>query len=74
MCMAQIAEQENIALDDDEKSKVSKAAEEYYKSLSDEEIDFMDIKKSSMEDIQSEYALAMKLYTTLTKDIKTEDW
>lgn len=72
MCMAQIAEQENIALDKDEKSKVSKAADEYYKSLSDEEIDFMDIKKSSVEDIYSEYALAMKLYTTLTKDIKTE--
>lgn len=71
-CMELIAESKDISLSKKEKENVSKAAEEYYESLSDYEIDYMDARKSDIEDAYEKYALAQKLYKSLVNDVNTE--
>ncbi|MBR3811523.1 MAG: peptidyl-prolyl cis-trans isomerase [Agathobacter sp.] len=72
MCMEQLAKQEKITLTEAEKKKVRAAAEEYYKSLSKKERSYMDINKNKIEDIYEKYALAQKLYNTLTQGVDEE--
>lgn len=71
-CMVSIAKEKDISLTDEEKSSVSDAAGEYYKSLSDDEKDFMGVGKSDVESAYENYALAQKLYNSLIKDVDTE--
>ncbi len=67
-----LAEEQGISLTEDELSLVEQAAEEYYNSLTDEEISYMGIRLSHIEGLYEKYALAEKLYETLTADIETE--
>ena len=50
-CMVSIAEQKDLSLTDKELKAVSKAADEYYESLSDAELDYMDVSRSDVEDV-----------------------
>ena len=71
-CMVSIAQEKEISLTDDESKAVEDAAQEYYKSLSDDEKDFMGVGKSDVESAYENYALAQKLYNSLIKDVDTE--
>lgn len=71
-CMNLLAKQKDITLTDEEKNCMEDAAEEYYESLTKEEIKYMDINKSVIEGLYKDYALAEKLYTTLTTGIDEE--
>ena len=72
MCMEQLAKQEKIVLTETEKKTVREVAEEYYKSLSKKERSYIDINKNKLEDIYEKYALAQKLYNTLTQGVDEE--
>ena len=72
MCMEQLAKQEQISLTEDEKEKIKKVAEEYYESLSEKELSYIDIDKKKLERFYEKYAMAQKLYTTLIQGINEE--
>ncbi len=65
-CMEQIANEEGITLTDEEKAYVSEAASTYYESLTEAELEFIGAKKSDIEAYYTRYALACKLYDTMT--------
>lgn len=71
-CMVSIAQEKEISLTDNELNAVEDAAQEYYESLSDDEIDFMGVGKSDIKSAYENYALAQKLYNSLIKDVDTE--
>ena len=72
MCMEQLAKQQEISLTEAEQKKVSAAAKEYYESLSKKELSYIGIKRNKLEDIYEKYALAQKLYNTLTQGADEE--
>ena len=72
MCMSQLAEQQEISLTEAEQDKVTKAAEEYYASLSKEERSYIGIDKNELKKFYEKYAIAQKLYNTLTQGVNEE--
>jgi foldase protein PrsA len=72
MCMEQLAKQEQISLTEDEKEKIKKVAEEYYESLSEKELSYIDIDKKKLERFYKKYAIAQKVYNTLIQGINEE--
>ena len=72
MCMEQLAKKQELSLTQEEKDKVQKAAEEYYESLSKEERSFIGIDKNKLKGVYEKYALAQKLYRTLTQGVNEE--
>lgn len=72
MCMNQLAEQMEISLTSEEQKLVSKATDEYYKSLSREELRYMGIDKMELKAIYERYAIAQKVYNTLTRGVNEE--
>lgn len=71
-CMNVVAAEQGIVLSESEMSKASKAASEYYKSLSKDEIKYMGVDLEKVEQIYEHYALAEKLYKSITEDINSE--
>jgi foldase protein PrsA len=67
-----LAEREGIALDDEELKKVGLAADEYYGSLNEREIEAMGIDREVIFNLYKEYALSEKLYQDTIKDINPE--
>ena len=61
-----------VELSDDENVQVESAAETYYNSLNETEIEAMGIDKKIITNIYSEYALAEKVYHYIIKDINPE--
>lgn len=72
MCMNQLAEQQGITLTEDEEKWVSQATDEYYKSLSKEELRYIGIDKIELKEIYERYAIAQKLYNTLIEGVNEE--
>lgn len=72
VCMDQLAEKENITLTKEEKDNVKKASKVYYKSLSKEEKDYMGADEATIEGMYEDYALAQKLYASLTGGVNEE--
>ncbi len=72
MCMQQLAEKQGLLLTDEEKQRVSQAADEYYETLSKAEIEYIDLDKLELKEFYEKYALAKKLYKTLTQGINEE--
>lgn len=72
MCMNQLAETREITLTQDEENKVFEAADEYYESLTKEERRAIGLDKSELKDIYEKYAIAQKLYATLTQGVNEE--
>lgn len=72
MCMNQLAKQQEIELTAEELDKVTKATEEYYNSLSKEERSYIGIDKSKLKKFYQKYAVAQKLYNTLTQGVNEE--
>lgn len=71
-CMDLIAEQQEMSLTSEEEDLVKKASQEYYDSLSDAEKSYMDVHETDIEEAYKDYALAEKLYQTLTQGIDEE--
>ncbi|MCH5332760.1 MAG: peptidyl-prolyl cis-trans isomerase [Agathobacter sp.] len=72
VCMNLLAEQMNIGLTEEELNLVSDAAKEYYRSLRDEELAYMEVRESDIATAYRQYALAKKLYDILTEGIDEE--
>ena len=70
--MDELAAEQGITTGDAEEEKAKKAAEEYYDSLSPEEIEWIGISKEELTDLYLRYALAEKLYQSLTRDVNRE--
>ncbi len=71
-CMGLLAEEQNMKLSEEETEKAAQAAEEYYNSLNEEELDFMDVGERDIQEAYEAYALANKLYDTLTDGMDEE--
>ena len=68
-----LAKESGITLSDDETLLASKAADEYYSSLSENDIEAMqNVSKDEITKLYEEYALANKLYEYTIKDINPE--
>lgn len=67
-----LAESRGVALTEEEKAQAGEAAKEYYASLSQEEIGYLGVTESDMIEYYSHYALAHKLYQSLTNSVNEE--
>lgn len=70
MCL--LAEDRDVALDEEEVGRVGQAAAEYFASLSDKEKELMGADYDMIEQLYREYALADKLYQFIIQDVKPE--
>lgn len=71
-CMDQLAKQQDIILSEEEKQQAADAAKAYFSSLSKEEIAYMDVTEETIKTLYENYALADKLYATLTEGVNEE--
>lgn len=72
ICMNQLAEELGVELTVQEEKLVSQATDEYYESLSREELRYMGIDKIELKECYERYAIAQKLYKTLTDGVNEE--
>lgn len=71
-CMDLLAQSQEMALSEEELLKVSEAAKEYYGSLSEEELTYLGVSQMDIEEYYTHYALAQKLYNSLTDGVNDE--
>ncbi len=71
-CMSLLAEEQEISLTEDEKKLATEAAAEYYDSLNDEEKSFMGLSQADVKQIYEKYALANKVYNSMTVGVDSE--
>ncbi|MBQ7359126.1 MAG: peptidylprolyl isomerase [Lachnospiraceae bacterium] len=67
-----LAESRGVALSLDEQEAAAKAAERYYTSLSDKEVELLGITQEMLQSMYQEYALAQKVYQQIIHDINPE--
>lgn len=67
-----LAESKEVTLSEDELADIELAAEIYYESLSEEELSYMEVSKGDIEEYYRHYALARKLYYSLTDEVNEE--
>ena len=72
MCMNQLAEEYDMVLTEDEQVILDKMVDEYYESLSKEEISYIGLDKGELKGFYESYAIAQKLYKELTQGINEE--
>ena len=71
-CMDLLAQSREMELTDEERAKIALAAEEYYASLTEEEIDCLDVSEADISEYYTRYAMAQKLYHSLTNEVNGE--
>ncbi len=67
-----LATQYEIALDEEEEAKIKAAAKEYFDSLTEAEKNYLDVDMDTIAQLYREFAVANKLYETITADINPE--
>ena len=67
-----LAKEYDVSLDSSEKARVTEAAGKYYDALSQEQIDYMNLKQSDVESLYSDHLLSKKVYAEITKGVNTE--
>lgn len=67
-----LAQSQEVTLSEDETAKVAEAAKEYYASLSEDETAYMDVAEADIAEYYTHYALAQKLYHSLTNGVNEE--
>ena len=72
VCMDLLAELQEVSLSEEEKADVASAAKEYYASLSEDEIAYLAVTESDIAEYYAHYALAQKLYRSLTNGVNDE--
>lgn len=70
--IVQLANKDKVTLSEAEEKKVEAAAEEYYATLSEDDLDGLDVSKSDIEKLYYDYTLASKLYNKLTGGVVEE--
>lgn len=71
-CMDLLAETQEMTLSEEELARVAEAAGEYYESLSEEELAYMGVSEVDINEYYTHYALAQKLYNSLTNGVNEE--
>lgn len=72
MCMNLLAKEQGVTLTEEELNRVEKAANEYFNSLSKDEIAYMGIDWNELHECYEKYAIAQKLFDTLTEGVNEE--
>lgn len=72
ICMDELAKQQEITLTEEEEKTAETAAKAYYDSLKEEEISYMEVSESILVEMYRDYALAQKLYASLTGSVNEE--
>ena len=67
-----LAQSQEVTLSEEETAKVAEAAKEYYASLSEDETAYMDVVEADIAEYYTHYALAQKLYHSLTNGVNEE--
>lgn len=71
-CMELLAKNQEITLTEEEKQGLKEAAETYYQSLSGPELAYTGAQESDIVSMYEDYALASKVYQSLTRGINDE--
>lgn len=72
VCLDQLAKEKEMELSEEENGKTAQAAEEYFASLTEDEIVYMGVSESDIKEYYEHYALAQKVYHSLTKAVNEE--
>ncbi len=72
LSMDSLAKSRNIVLDESELASTKKAAAVYYESLNEQELNWLGVDETDIQKLYEDYALAQKLYISLTADINSE--
>jgi len=72
MCMNQLAKEMDIELTKEEEELLKQVTSAYYDSLSEEELAYMELEKKELQNFYTKYAVAEKLYNTLTQGVNEE--
>lgn len=72
VCMDLLAESQGITLTEEEIDTAQVAAEEYYNSLSEKEIAYMEADEKAIARMYEDYLLAQKIYTSLIGSVDEE--
>ncbi|KAI4445781.1 Foldase protein PrsA [Eubacterium plexicaudatum ASF492] len=72
LSMDSLAKSRNIALEEEELASVAKAAKAYYESLNEEELAYLEVGETEIRKLYEDYALAQKLYKSLTVGVNSE--
>lgn len=67
-----LAEEDGVSLSEEEQERVAEAAEEYYTSLNKKELSYMGASETDIAGYYAHYALAQKLYHSLTNGVNEE--
>lgn len=70
MCL--LAENRGVALNESESRQAELAAEEYFASLNETEVELMGVNYDTIEQLYKEYALADKVYQYIIQDVNPE--
>ena len=71
-CMDLLAESREMSLSEEELQKTAEAVGEYYASLTRDEISYMEVSEADIREYYEHYALAQKLYNSLTGEVNEE--
>ena len=71
-CMNMIAQQQGLTLTDKEMEQINVVAEEYYQSLSSDEISYFAFSEEELKEIYQRYAITKKIFEALTQEIDAE--
>lgn len=72
VCMNQLAKSEEMVLTEEENLLAAEAAKEYYATLTEDEIAYMGVSEADICEYYEHYALAQKLYSSLTSEVNEE--
>lgn len=72
LCMDLLAKEQNIFLTDEEQEQIKEAAKEYYNSLNKAEKDYTEASETDIASMYENYALAQKVYQSLTLGVDDE--
>ena len=72
ICMDLLAEDQGIALTTEEKARIKDAAAKYYESINEAELTYTGASQSDIESMYEDYALANKVYQSLTQSVDEE--
>ena len=70
--MVALAKAQSVTLTDEQKELAQWAGEDCFKSLTDDEREYLGITQEEVQDIYEKYALADKLYRSLVQDVNEE--
>lgn len=71
-CMDLLAEEQGISLTKEDTDRIREAAAQYYQSLNEAEQSYTGVSESDIVSMYEDYALANKVYKSLTKSVDAE--